>query len=160
MTGIWPAQWPGHDVTAGRWTSEMEVVARRVDRWWPDVELALVEHPLDAVELDAGSARFGGRFRRTGASTLTASARLYGRGLRLLRFTRVIVEVSAWADDHGELRVRPVSRGVGRWGARRQQRYFDLAHELADTLRAAVTTRSITPGPAVRPARAPACLAV
>jgi hypothetical protein len=45
---------------------------------------------------------------------------------------RVIVDVAEWSDDACELRVRPVSRHVGRWSQRRQRRYFALAHAAAD----------------------------
>ena len=52
---------------------------------------------------------------------------------RLGRF-HVIVEVAEWSDEACELRVRPVSRRIGRWSSRRQRRYFGLAHAAADAL--------------------------
>jgi hypothetical protein len=69
-----------------------------------------------------------------GCPSWHATGRLYGSGLRLARYTRVNIELTAWSDHATELRVRPVTRRLPTWGKRRQRRYFQLAHRTADDL--------------------------
>lgn len=47
---------------------------------------------------------------------------------------RVEVEVGAWSNDATVLVLRPLARHPERWGGRRANRYFALAHESADAL--------------------------
>ena len=56
----------------------------------------------------------------------------------LARFARVSIEVAQWSDKVVELRLSPVSHHLGRWGERRQRRYFDVAHRAADDLVSAI----------------------
>jgi hypothetical protein len=63
---------------------------------------------------------------------------------------RVIVELGPWAHQASELRVRPASRRLVRWGGRRQMRYFDHAHEAIDALARALE-HEIPATPAKRP---------
>ena len=50
------------------------------------------------------------------------------------RVARVEVEVGAWSHDATVLMLRPVSPHPERWGGRRTNRYFALAHESADVV--------------------------
>jgi hypothetical protein len=65
----------------------------------------------------------------------------YGRGLlvgsgpRLARVTRLDIEVRPATRDTVEVRLVPRSRHIHRWAARRQRRYFRLAHAAADQLK-------------------------
>jgi hypothetical protein len=59
-----------------------------------------------------------------------AAGRLFARGPRAV--ARVELEVAAWSGEATELTIRPVSRHPERWGRRRLQQYFALAHDSAD----------------------------
>lgn len=61
-------------------------------------------------------------------------ARLFGTGIRLVPYTRVVVELSSWSPDASELRLRPVSRAPHAWGVSRLRRYLRLAPLAADAL--------------------------
>jgi hypothetical protein len=50
------------------------------------------------------------------------------------RIARVEVEVGAWSQDASVLLLRPMARHPERWGGRRANRYFALAHESADAV--------------------------
>jgi hypothetical protein len=69
-----------------------------------------------------------------GRPSWQARARLYGRGPRLSRYSRVDVEITAWSGGACELHLRPVARRLATRGVRRQRRYFALAHQAADEL--------------------------
>jgi hypothetical protein len=132
-------------------SSTFEVVARRINQPTSLVQHALFDSTLfGATTLHLGtvgvlridepfSAIQSGR-----APTWQATGRLYGHGPRVVRFNRVELEVAVWSDDASELRLRPVARGVTRWGARRQRRYFALAHESADFILHLVTAAART----------------
>ena len=47
-------------------------------------------------------------------------------GIRIVRFTRVNLEVTAWSEHTTEVRLRPVTRRIPNWGRQRQRRYFAL----------------------------------
>jgi hypothetical protein len=49
---------------------------------------------------------------------------------------RLQLTVAAWSHDASELSLRPVSMHPERWGRRRTQRYFALAHDAADQVAA------------------------
>jgi hypothetical protein len=66
------------------------------------------------------------------AEVLHLSGRLVGSGARLIRFTRVDIEISAVSPGTLELRMLPRSLHIHGWGRRRQRRYFRLAHAAAD----------------------------
>jgi len=66
--------------------------------------------------------------------TWRGHGRLYGRGLRLTRFTRVEIEVSAWSNEASDVSLRPLARSPHTWGLRRLHRYLDLAHRAVDEL--------------------------
>jgi hypothetical protein len=131
--------------------SEFEVVARRVNRSWTRVERLLRDSTLfvagTRVQLTSGAVlRLDASFapaRWALVSTWQASGRLYGRGRRRSVFTRVKLDVTAWSDDASELRLRPVTRHFGSWGARRQRRYFAIAHECADHMLGDLRFRSM-----------------
>ena len=62
----------------------------------------------------------------------------------------VEVELVFWGAGSAELSVRPARRPLFTWGGRREERYFDQAHALADQL-----ATELQPGPdaeVVRPA--------
>jgi hypothetical protein len=50
------------------------------------------------------------------------------------RIALVQLEISAWSNDATALSLRPLSGRPDRWGARRVEQYFTLAHEAADTV--------------------------
>ena len=54
------------------------------------------------------------------------------------RSYRVEVEVTAWSGSRSEIGVRPVGRSMPLEAGRRQRRYLDLAHAVADHLAVAV----------------------
>lgn len=85
---------------------------------------------------DAGALVVTEPFRRVDGTRAAwrASGRLYGRGPRLARYTRVELEVSAWSDKASELVLRPVNRSPHHWGLRGLRRYTALAHLAADEL--------------------------
>jgi hypothetical protein len=65
-------------------------------------------------------------------SSLVAQGTLHtNRGQRV---ARVEIEVGAWSNDATVLFLRPVARHPERWGGRRANRYFELAHEGADAV--------------------------
>jgi len=66
--------------------------------------------------------------------TWATRGRLSGGGMRVIPFTRVELEVSSWSSTETELLLRPVGRRAARWGRRRQDRYFSLAHLTLDRL--------------------------
>jgi hypothetical protein len=118
------------------------VVARRIDRASTSLPQLLSDPtrfaPRTALPLGTDSVlRIDTPFSATGSRSAprwTTTGRLYGRGPRVALFARVEVEVSAWSDRAGELRLRPVGQHVGLWGRRRQRRYFALAHRSADRM--------------------------
>jgi hypothetical protein len=118
------------------------VVARRIDRASTSLPQLLTDPtrfaPRTPLALGPdGVLRIDTPFSATGSWTAprwTTTGRLYGRGPRLALFARVEVEVSAWSDRTGELRLRPVGQHLGLWGRRRQRRYFALAHRSADRM--------------------------
>jgi hypothetical protein len=110
---------------------EYDTVIRRIDRSWSALERLLTVVPPDAEQLQIDQPF------TTACGTpllLRTTGRLYGRGARILRYTRVHVEVMAWSRERTEVRLRPRSRRLPRWGARRQRRYFEIAHRTADEL--------------------------
>jgi hypothetical protein len=50
------------------------------------------------------------------------------------RVAIVRLEISAWSDDATALSLRPLAGRPDRWGARRIEQYFTLAHAAADTV--------------------------
>ena len=50
------------------------------------------------------------------------------------RVALVLFEISAWSGDTTALSLRPLTGRPDRWGARRIEQYFTLAHEAADTV--------------------------
>jgi len=118
------------------------VVARRIDRASTSLPQLLSDPTRFAVSTPLplgadGVLRIDTPFSATGSRSAprwTTTGRLYGRGPRLALFSRVEVEVSAWSDRTGELRLRPVGQHLGLWGGRRQRRYFVLAHRSADRI--------------------------
>jgi hypothetical protein len=155
MTGIWSQPWVDPSGPVRRWTVDMEIVARRVDRPWADVERALAPVAPGSLALDDRAVAVFQQPFGESAGALAARALLVTSGRRLVRYRRVLVEVDPWGDVAAELRVIPVSRGVGRWSARRQRRYFELAHAVADRLLAVVNAVPAA-GP-VRAAAVPPC---
>jgi hypothetical protein len=82
----------------------------------------------------------------------TLSARTSLRG-GLGRPIAVVTEVQPWSRAASTLSVRPAARHPSRWSRRRQQRYFDAAHELSAGL-AATLNELVAP---VAPRRDVAC---
>ena len=127
------------------------VLARRVGRPMSLAERALLGMPPDGY---AGLS-FAGPFERraiTGPWGSGPAEREAPADLRTGRRSveRVIVELGPWAHHASELRVRPASRRIVRWGGRRQMRYFDCAHQAIDALARALE-HEIPATPARRP---------
>jgi len=66
--------------------------------------------------------------------TWATTARVHVAGLHLAKFVRVELEISEHSAGSCALDVRPISPNVRRWGKWRSERYFNLAHQAADTL--------------------------
>ena len=62
------------------------------------------------------------------------TGRLYAPGIRIARYTRVNLEITAWSAHTTEVRLRAVTRRIPNWGKQRQPRYFALAHRTVDEL--------------------------
>ena len=127
------------------------VLSRRVGRPLSLAERALTGMPADGY---AGLTFIGPFERRaitgpwgSGPPEREAPAELR-TGRRSVE--RVVVELGPWAHDASELRVRPATRRLVRWGDRRQMRYFDRAHEAIDALARALE-HEIPAAPASRP---------
>lgn len=130
--------WPDAGDLQLTW-SELEVVSRRVNRPWVKIERLLLSQNLSApihLELESGAVcRLDGPFSPAEPSLVRgwrATGRIARQSGRLARSTSVEIEIVAWSEDAAQLRLRPVKRTLRSWGARRQRRYFALAHECAD----------------------------
>jgi hypothetical protein len=111
---------------------DYDVVTRRVNQRAASLRNALLQVPLCL-----GSLVIVEPFAMSGdlmKPSWHTRGRLYGRGLRIVRYTRVEIEVHAWSPFASELRLRPLTRRVVNWGSRRQRRYFRTAHYVADGL--------------------------
>ena len=110
-----------------RVSPESAVVTRRID-----LPPSVVGGVLDA--LGGGILRIDGGFSPVDAWPVPmwrAAARVQV-GTRVAGVAGVTIEVSAWSHHACELRIVPVARNVGRWGTRRQRRFFTLVHDGAD----------------------------
>jgi hypothetical protein len=111
---------------------DFDVVTRRLNQ-----PVRLVGPALTSVPPIVGELVFFEPFHAMGDERIPgwrASGRLYGSDLRLVRYTRVHIEVNGWSEQSCEVRVRPVTRRIANWGKRRRHRYYRLAHDAADEL--------------------------
>jgi hypothetical protein len=111
--------------------ADADVVARRV-RLAPSCAADV----LDALPADVAALEFDAPFTAMGGATVPGwrtTGRIHMGGFAG-RSTKVDVECNGWSTDSIELRVRPVTRRVARWGRRRQRHYFELAHRSIDEL--------------------------
>jgi hypothetical protein len=110
---------------------EYETVTRRINR-----SLSSLAQVVESVAATVRPLRVELPFATAPGTppVLRTTGRLYGRGPRVARYTRVDVELSAWSHGATELRIRPVTRRVPAWSRRRQRRYFDVAHRTVDEL--------------------------
>src|SRR5262245_29144196 len=112
--------------------ADFDVVSRRVNQ-----RSSSFQHVLHLLPLGVGQLRFDAPFTAITDDVEPGwhtAGRLYGRGMRFTRATRVDVELRAWSERACELRIRPASRRLPMWSKRRQRRYFDHAHHSADQL--------------------------
>jgi hypothetical protein len=110
---------------------DFDVVTRRVHR-----SCSALERNFDVLGSANPDLGVDGPFAR-GSGPIPVwhtTARLYGSGLRIARYTRVHLEIAAWSERASELRIRPVTRRIGAWGVRRQRRYFARARDTIDDL--------------------------
>jgi hypothetical protein len=110
---------------------DFDVVTRRVDR-----SCSALERRFDVVDTASVDLRVDRPLTR-GSGPIPVwhtTGRLYGSGPRVARYTRVHLEITAWSEETSELRMRPFTRRIGAWGARRQRRYFARAHDTIDDL--------------------------
>jgi hypothetical protein len=116
----------------------LTVVERRVE--WPCLRAAVAASAAvregAAVPLDGGALlRLDGPLtavRGAPSPTWRATGRVHTGWPWSL--ARVEVEVVAWSEHAADLVVRPAAGRLGRWGPRRRERYFTLAHQAADRL--------------------------
>jgi hypothetical protein len=81
--------------------------------------LVVLHAPFRPASLPYGSALH--------APAMLTSSR--GRRVALVR-----LEITAWSHDTTAISLRPLSSRPDRWGARRVEQYFELAHECADVI--------------------------
>jgi hypothetical protein len=109
---------------------DCDTVTRHLDRsLWPLQELLDMLPGAERLCLETPFA-----VHSSMPPVLCASGRLYGSGIRIARYTRVVLELMAWSGGATELRLRPVTRNIANWSERRQRRYFDVAHDTMDEL--------------------------
>jgi hypothetical protein len=120
--------------------AEVQTVRRRVDLPLPAVEPVLGD-PLvfgrgtTVVLGGRGILRVDDPFTFAAdwpAVTWRAAVTALGRRAGLRTSARMWVEVTEWSHGGCEVLVTPVSRHLELWGARRQRRYYALAHDTAD----------------------------
>ncbi len=85
--------------------------------------LLVLQAPFRPASLPYGSALH--------APAMLTSSR--GRRVALVR-----LEITAWSHDTTAISLRPLSSRPDRWGARRVEQYFELAHECADVISDAI----------------------
>lgn len=113
---------------------------RRVDQPFNDVQRAVTSPAVLGTGMTLPLARLGllvlqAPFRPASVpygSALHAPAMLIssrGRRVALVR-----LEITAWSHDTTAISLRPLSSRPDRWGARRVEQYFELAHECADVI--------------------------
>lgn len=116
------------------------VVVRWFTTWGPmPLEQLVQQVPPRATYALAGGGRLrvAEQFTRCDSGTVptwSATGSVYGTGPRLLRLARINIRITAWSVTACMLQLYPASRHIRRWAAGRQERYFDLAHNAADTL--------------------------
>jgi hypothetical protein len=115
----------------GRLPYDFDVVSRRVNR-----SATSLPTTVDVSAAEGSRLRFDGPFIASGrdAAVWRTTGRLYGDGARIMRYTRVHIEFATWSHRATEVRMRPITRRIPNWGARRQQRYFEGAHRMIDEL--------------------------
>ena len=114
------------------------VVERRVERPFlrADVLGSAAVLDLRLVPLDGGALLRLDAPLAAVPGTSTPTWRATGRILTgwPVPLARVEVELVAWSEHAADLVVRPAAGRVARWGPRRRERYFTLAHHAADRL--------------------------
>jgi hypothetical protein len=110
---------------------DFDVVSRRVNR-----SAASLPRTVEVSTAAGACLRFDGPFVAASRDVAVwrTTGRVYSEGRRVMRYTRVHVEISAWSHRATELRMRPMTRRIPNWGQRRQQRYFQTAHRMIDDL--------------------------
>jgi len=78
-----------------------------------------------------------------------ARGRLQGRGLRIVAYSRVEIEISAASAASCNLVLLPTCRHASQWGARRLRRYVALANEASDYLARTLGELAVKPPVAV-----------
>jgi hypothetical protein len=118
--------------------------------------LAPVERALPELTLACHAGlTFTGSFERWALTGPWGSGPPERRARAQLRTGRrlpepVEVEVGPWDRTAVEVRLRPLARRPERWSGRRQQRYFERAHEAVDALTRAIE-QAVPAPPAARP---------
>jgi hypothetical protein len=117
---------------------DYDVVTRRVDG-----TLSETRRLVEASAARSAQLRIDAPFTAVGAlRSWHTTGRLYAPGIRIARYTRVNLEITAWSAHTTEVRLRPVTRRIPNWGKQRQRRYFALAHRTVDELCAFARPRS------------------
>ena len=109
---------------------DFDVVTRHVDG-----TLSETRRLVEASAAHSAQLRVDAPFTAVGAlRAWHTTGRLYAPGIRIARYTRVNLEITAWSAHTTEVRLRPATRRVFNWGKQRQRRYFALAHRTVDEL--------------------------
>jgi hypothetical protein len=132
-----PGMGPSGPSPAGPTWSD-PVVVRRIKTPPSEVAQRIVwegEPPARVGLGRLGELRVGSHIRSDGSGpgeVWLIPSRLVGSGPRIVRFSRVDIEIRPASSQTVELRLLPRSRHIHRWGTRRHRRYFQLAHAAAD----------------------------
>jgi hypothetical protein len=124
------------------------VVRRRINVTPTRLRAALAD-PDTIGALQRGTLGGDGWFEMTahpaasglGSAMWQGRARLQGSGFRIVLFTRVDIEITAWSRTSCEVSVQPIARAPLQWGARRLRRYFALGHRFTDHLCSTLAVR-------------------
>jgi GNAT superfamily N-acetyltransferase len=84
-----------------------------------------------------------------GHESWQTTARLLGTGRR--EIAHLDIEISTWTPSSMLLQLRPLDRHPQRWGKRRTQAYFELAHAGADRLERLLNTAPAVSDMVIRP---------
>jgi hypothetical protein len=100
----------------------------------------------DITRFDTATFRLDEPFMRsadaTGRVTWRGNGRVVISAASIVRFARVEIAITEWANELAEVTLRSRGRHLVSWGDRRERRYFDLAHDAASHIAAVLATPS------------------
>jgi hypothetical protein len=143
MTSLLDLFTPPPMAQCGEHWAEPDVVARRIDSPLSHVASVLSDGLArgghgELLLPNGWALRFDGPFVAAWCGVLDgwrAEACLISTRSRCAPSYRVIIEIAPWSDHTSELTILlRYSRATQRWGRRRLDRYFEVAHHCADDL--------------------------